>query len=291
MPRGRAIWGVVRRNNAIRYAFRKVRTDTNVGREHRHLDAHPGFLRATCGCKRPIGRTIEAPDTRASLVPGVKSEQPGLRSGHGPLHTIFAVDRMRHAANPPRQCGSAPEESPQLDRAARSCDDLSMPATIIRPLQGRIEVRNLRGPRAGEPANKQMFKTAAGGPIRPTWVEAAPGLPRWQGYWTISRKHLSAVAEAIAIRDGEVLIEMHYSEHEQCDKRCRKAKGDDCTCSCEGVHHGKAQHAGWVQVGDTTLVRSSGKKVVTRRLTRKQALSTRAARRREAAKLGISAHL
>ncbi|MBP2422203.1 hypothetical protein [Microbacterium imperiale] len=154
-----------------------------------------------------------------------------------------------------------------------------MSALIVRPLHGRIEVRGLRGPREGEPANKQMFKTAAGAAIRPTWV-VPPGLPRWEGYWTISRNHLSVVAEAIAIRDGEVTIEMHYSEHERCDSRWQGSTGDDCTCSCEGIHHGEAQHAAWKQVGDTTLVRSAGEKVVTRRLTAKRARKERDARKR-----------
>lgn len=113
-----------------------------------------------------------------------------------------------------------------------------MSALIVRPLQGRIEVRGLRAPREGEPTNEQMFKTAAGAAIRPTWVDAPPGMPRWKGYWTISRNHLSVVAEAIAIRDGDVRIEMHYSEHERCDSRCQGATGDDCTCSCQGRSYG-----------------------------------------------------
>ena len=116
-----------------------------------------------------------------------------------------------------------------------------------------------------------MFKTAADAAIRPTWVSAAEGQPGWNGYWTISRNHLNAVAEAIAIRDGEVIVEMHYSEREQCDSRCQTATGDDCTCSCEGKHHGEGQYASWREVGATTLVRGTGEKAVTRVLTRKDA--------------------
>jgi hypothetical protein len=78
-----------------------------------------------------------------------------------------------------------------------------------------------------------MFRTATGKLIRPTWVPANEDEPYWYGYWTMSREHLTAVAEAIAIRDGEVVIEMHYSQVEQCDQRCQNATGDDCTCSCE----------------------------------------------------------
>ncbi len=135
-----------------------------------------------------------------------------------------------------------------------------MSAKIIRPLTGRIQVRGLRAPRGDEPTNKSMFKDAAGAAIRPTWVEADEGQPGWAGYWTITRKHLTEVAESIAIRDGRVEIEMHYSQTEKCDRRCRKATGEDCTCACEGKHHGKAQHASWLEVGETTLVRGEGRK-------------------------------
>lgn len=146
-----------------------------------------------------------------------------------------------------------------------------MTALIVRPISGRIEVRGLRAPRGDEPTNRSMFKTAAGATIRPTWVGAAAGELAWTGYWIIAREHLTEVAESIAIRDGSVRIEMHYSETEKCDLRCRKAQGDDCTCSCEGKHHGKGQHATWLEVGESTLVRGSGTKVVTRVLTRAQA--------------------
>lgn len=147
-----------------------------------------------------------------------------------------------------------------------------MTARIIRPLTGRIEVHGLRAPRGNEPTNKSMFKTATGAAIRPTWVKAREGEAGWRGYWTISREHLTPVAESIAIRDGRVIIEMHYSQTEKCDMRCRKATGDDCICSCEGVHHGKGQHASWMEVGETTLVRGAGAKMVTRVLTCEQAL-------------------
>ncbi|MBP2422196.1 hypothetical protein ABC195_16480 [Microbacterium sp. 2P01SA-2] len=153
-----------------------------------------------------------------------------------------------------------------------------MTATIVRPLHGRIQVRGLRGPRGDEPSNRQMFKTATGTAIRPTWVPAPKDSPPWQGYWEIARPHLTDVAEAIAIRDGQVEIEMHYSTAEQCDQRCQSAEGDECTCSCEGKYHGNNHHASWIEVGDTTLVRNSGSKVVTRTLTRKQAKKDRDAR-------------
>jgi hypothetical protein len=158
---------------------------------------------------------------------------------------------------------------------------LRMTAKIIRPLRGRIRVGELRAPRGDEPSNRSMFKDAAGAAIRPTWVEAADGQPGWAGHWVIARQHLTEVAESIAIRDGCVEIEMHYSPTEKCDLRCRKAEGDDCTCTCEGKHHGKAQHASWLEVGETTLVRGEQRKVVHRTLDRDQSKSDREARLQE----------
>jgi hypothetical protein len=156
-----------------------------------------------------------------------------------------------------------------------------MTAKIIRPLTGRIQVHSLRAPQGDEASNKSMFKSAAGAAIRPTWVPAPEGQPGWAGHWTIARTHLTDVAESIAIRDGSVEIEMHYNLTEKCDRRCRGADGDECTCACEGKHHGNAQHAFWVPVGETTLIRSEGRKVVSRVLERDQAKRDRETRLEE----------
>ena len=68
---------------------------------------------------------------------------------------------------------------------------------------------------------------------------------------------------------------MHYSKTEKCDQRCRKAQVVECTCSCVGQHHGRAQHASWMEVGEAILVRGDGQKVVTRLLDRVQAEADR----------------
>ena len=128
-----------------------------------------------------------------------------------------------------------------------------MSARIIRPLTGRIQVRGLRAPRGDEPANKTMFKNAAGAAIRPTWVDAAEG--RQAGRANGSR-----------------------------------AKGDDCTCACacDGRHHGEAQHASWLEVGETTLIRGEGRKVVHRVLLRDRAESDREGRLQEMVKAFVN---
>ncbi len=153
-----------------------------------------------------------------------------------------------------------------------------MTAVIVRPVSGRIRICGLRAPQGDEAPNREMFKTAAGARIRPDWVRTERDDYGWRGHWTISRDHLTAVAEAIAIRDGSVEIRMHYSDSERCDTRCQRATGDDCTCSCKGKHHGAAAHASWKEVGSTTLVKTSGTTEVVRTLSGKRALKDRARR-------------
>lgn len=72
---------------------------------------------------------------------------------------------------------------------------------IIRPIQGRIEVRGL--PKNRDPAvpNRQWFKDSLQKHIRPNWVSYSSGY----GHWEIARSHLQPVVEAIVRREGEVL--------------------------------------------------------------------------------------
>lgn len=139
---------------------------------------------------------------------------------------------------------------------------------IYRPVSGRLEVHGMPRPREGEPSNREWFKDETGKAIRPTWV---PGPRGWDGHWEIVRQHFMTVARAMAIRFGDVELVMDFHELEQCDKRCRDAKRQDCTCSCMGEHHGGGVYASWLEVGETTLVRSAGIKRRSAVLTRKQA--------------------
>lgn len=86
-----------------------------------------------------------------------------------------------------------------------------------------------------------------------------------QGVWAIARPHLRHLVNGLADRFGRVDVFLEFRESERCDTRCQNAVGDDCTCSCLGVNHGGAAYwMGWVQVGETTLVASTG--VLTRHL-------------------------
>lgn len=121
---------------------------------------------------------------------------------------------------------------------------------IIRPIQGRIEVRGL--PKNRDPAvpNRQWFKDSLQKHIRPNWVSYSSGY----GHWEIARSHLQPVVEAIVRREGEVLLELHCRTNEKCDTRYQNARGFECVCSCLGREHGGGEGRRWIPVGDTTLI-------------------------------------
>jgi len=77
------------------------------------------------------------------------------------------------------------------------------------------------------------------------------------------------VARALAMRFDRVEVVMDFNELERCDRRCQEARGDDCTCSCMGIHH-RGVYVGWVEVGETMLVRSAGVKRSVTTLTGKE---------------------
>lgn len=192
------------------------------------------------------------------------------RTGRGPLPTPRSEAMWTHAEGRATAADVAFNEARTIVRRAPSTS--STIATIVRPRLGRLEIHGLRRARGDEPRNRVMFREATGRAILPVWVAAPPGEPGWHGHWAIAREHLTDIAEAIALRDGRVRIEMHYSLSERCDSKCQDATGDDCSCSCEGRHHGEGNHAAWREVGATTLLRSERSKVVSRELTRQQAL-------------------
>jgi hypothetical protein len=137
--------------------------------------------------------------------------------------------------------------------------------SIYRPLRGPIQVRGLRMPARGKPAQHlDFFKDVRGEAVRTTWVSGPNG---WDGYFTIARQHLTPTAEAIALQLGIVLIALDYSTTEQCGVRCQQARSDDCTCSCLGQNHRSGEHGKWTQVSDPTLIASDIQRVV-RELTR-----------------------
>ncbi|GFE25691.1 hypothetical protein [Streptomyces nigrescens] len=93
--------------------------------------------------------------------------------------------------------------------------------------------------------------------IRPDWNNTVS--PR---RWEIARTHLRPLVDALAFRFGEVDVYLEFSTTERCDRRCQRAEGDDCTCSCRGEHHGGGVYwKHWTQVGEETLVSEFGRVV------------------------------
>lgn len=146
---------------------------------------------------------------------------------------------------------------------------------VYRPVFGRVEFRGLRKPKEGEPTNRQWLKDALGARIRPVWVR---GPNSWDGHWAVARAHFRDVVSALAIRAGQVDVDVDFNVLEQCDIRCQRSSGDDCTCSCFGANHGIESGGGaygpWVEVGETTLI-SSGTQRLTFTRTRAEAIADR----------------
>jgi hypothetical protein len=84
--------------------------------------------------------------------------------------------------------------------------------------------------------------------VRPVW------LPE-QRRWEVARHHLRTLAFALTEKYGTVDVFLEYRATTICDKRCREAVGEDCECSCVGEFHGNITWAGWIEVGDTVLIK------------------------------------
>jgi hypothetical protein len=75
--------------------------------------------------------------------------------------------------------------------------------------------------------------------------------------WTLPRNCLARLVHAAIDRYGQVDLYRDMRALSKCDRRCQRAQGYDCDCSCLGVNHGQ-ESAGWVAVGESTLVADRG---------------------------------
>lgn len=99
------------------------------------------------------------------------------------------------------------------------------------------------------PDNRSLIHQVLGSRIRPDWNKE-------HRRWEIARNHLMPLAHALAAEYGAVDVVLEFNTAERCDTRCQTAEGDDCECSCLGTRHGGGLWGGgWMQVGDTTLIR------------------------------------
>lgn len=117
--------------------------------------------------------------------------------------------------------------------------------TVYRPVSGRLRLR-LNG------ASADFW----------SWLKDHRVKKDGRAY-TLPQTHFRAVI-AEAAREGDVtVITDRRIGTARCDTRCVKAVGDDCDCSCGGANHG-GSIAGYVEVGETTLVRLGDRQRVTR---------------------------
>jgi hypothetical protein len=107
------------------------------------------------------------------------------------------------------------------------------------------------------PRNRAWLHSALGEYIRPHRNNAVS-----PGRWEIAKPHLQLLTEALAKRFGQVDVYLEFSTTERCDRKCRQARGDDCTCSCRGEYHGGGTYwTDWLLVGEDTLIGPVGRVV------------------------------
>lgn len=100
----------------------------------------------------------------------------------------------------------------------------------------------------GDGTNRRWLHQQLGARIQPIWSKE-------HRRWLIARNHFTTLVGDLLGRFGQVDVSVEFSTTQRCDTRCREAYGDDCQCSCLGEHHGGGLWHGWIQVGDTTLIR------------------------------------
>lgn len=137
--------------------------------------------------------------------------------------------------------------------------------SIHRHLTGRLEVVipvDWSEPDAGRWI-RPWLKDVCGARTRSDW-------DRGKRRWMVPRSHLAVLRDALVERFGlcAVFADNQISATVQCDTRCIEARGDECVCACGGLNH-RGGEAGYLQVGETTLVAQTSEYWTTRRVYRR----------------------
>lgn len=129
---------------------------------------------------------------------------------------------------------------------------------IYRPLTGRLQVEIPVRKGEGRTVRPWLWEVC-GEDTRSQWDEQSK-------VWLVARDHLVRVRDALVTKHGVciVFVDSRLSQRSSCDTRCTDAKDDDCVCQCGGVNH-RGSRGGYVQVGDTTLVKRQGSVTTTSR--------------------------
>lgn len=86
--------------------------------------------------------------------------------------------------------------------------------------------------------------------------------PEWdptEKLWKVPRAWFSVIVNACLDRFDEVYVIQPHNPMEKCAPACWEAKGEECQCSCLGVHHGEGRPGGrWYEVSDALAVQWQG---------------------------------
>lgn len=121
-----------------------------------------------------------------------------------------------------------------------------MRATLIKPYAGRLELITPPSPEIRSWLQALGYK-------EPTRARAY-GVNRDHDRWFLDRQGFDHLVKACAERFGLVQVESWGDAATECNKACRNDLGDDCTCSCCGVDHGKSVGRHWQTQGDETRI-------------------------------------
>jgi hypothetical protein len=120
-----------------------------------------------------------------------------------------------------------------------------MPAVVYRPQRGHLMIRI-----PYSYGTRDWLRDVCGSGSHVSWSKPT---------WRVSARHLPAVIAALRDRFGEVeLVRDQVVGRGKCDTRCTAALLDDCNCECGGANHGVGWLAGYMPVGETTLVEMVG---------------------------------
>lgn len=67
-----------------------------------------------------------------------------------------------------------------------------------------------------------------------------------EGGFTLNRRHVAVVLQALVEKYGAVDLYRQYEPEERCTPRCQRASKPECTCSCAGERHGESTGSPWM---------------------------------------------
>lgn len=154
---------------------------------------------------------------------------------------------------------SATGTSPAVARRPRSTiREVPVPRPSWIPLWGDVEAPVVTLPAKGRTGywipehgwqkHERFVHDHVHGGARPEWERSTDS-------WAVATDHFIELAGTLVQRHGRILLGREFNSSEQCNPRCRSARGYVCTCSCRARNHGGGGWMrGWRVADDTTLI-------------------------------------